>query len=60
MSKNTHLFALLMVLIIFTGCETMHGAATGFGQDVQNLPNPDKNGWNTLENMDDWMRKNLW
>jgi hypothetical protein len=60
MSKSTSCLLLLMVLVVFTGCQTMHGAATGFNQDVQNISNPDQNGWNALENVDAWMRQNLW
>ena len=43
-----------------TGCETVKGAANGIGQDVQNLSNPDKNGWNALKKADDWVQKNVW
>jgi len=59
MSKNLHLI-LLMTLITLTGCQTIHGAATGMGQDVQNLSNPDQNGWNALKRADAWERENMW
>ncbi len=54
---------LLMVLaapVILTGCETVKGAVTGAVQDVRNLPNPDKNGWNASKKVDAWMQENLW
>ena len=60
MSKNVHYVLLLLGLIAFTGCETVHGAACGFAQDVQNIPNPDKNGWNAAERADAWVQRNLW
>lgn len=49
-----------MVLAVFTGCETIHGAATGFVQDIHNIPNPDKNGWHASQKIDAWMRQNMW
>jgi hypothetical protein len=60
MFKNAHYVLLLIVLIASTGCETIHGAASGFNQDVHNVSDPDKNGWNVLEKMDAWIRQNLW
>lgn len=60
MRKSVHYLLLLLVLIVPTGCETVHGAAEGFSKDVQNSTNPDKNGWNTLEKADSWVRQNLW
>ncbi len=60
MSKNVYYLLLLMALIVPTGCETVSGAASGFGKDVQNASDPDKNGWNALERADAWMQKNLW
>ncbi len=60
MSKKIHYLLLLMVLIVFTGCQTIKGAATGFGQDVQNISNPDQNGWNALKKADAWIQQNMW
>jgi hypothetical protein len=60
MPKNAHYLLLLMVLIVFTGCQTVKGAASGFSQDVQNLSDPNQNGWNALEKADAWMRQNMW
>jgi hypothetical protein len=51
---------LFFVLLTSTGCETLHGAAVGLQQDVQNLANPDKNGWNAAKKIDVWMRENMW
>jgi hypothetical protein len=45
-----------MVLIVPTGCETIHG----MGLDIQNASNPDKNGWNVLKKADAWMQQNMW
>jgi predicted small secreted protein len=52
MAINKKVFVLpvlLLVLILFTGCETIKGAAEGAKKD-----------WQALEKADDWMRKNLW
>ncbi|MDE1921403.1 MAG: hypothetical protein KGJ09_07855 [Candidatus Omnitrophica bacterium] len=59
-SKNAVYLILFMSLLVLTGCETVKGASNGFGQDMQNLSNPDKNGWNAIENADAWIRENLW
>ncbi len=64
MSKNVHYLLLLIILIIFTGCQTIKGAtcgaASGLNQDVQNISNPDQNGWNALKKADAWVQENLW
>ena len=64
MSKNIRYLLFLMVLIVFTGCQTVKGtvcgAASGFSQDVHNITDPDQNGWNALEKADAWMQKNMW
>jgi hypothetical protein len=60
MLKKTHCLLLLMMLMLATGCQTLNGAARGLHQDVQSVSNPDENGWNAIENMDAWVRKNLW
>lgn len=60
MTKNAHYLLLLMVLMVFSGCETVKGAATGMSQDVQNAGNPDKNGWNALKKTDAWMQEHMW
>jgi predicted small secreted protein len=60
MSKNVHCLLLLMGLIVFTGCQTIKGTASGFSQDVHNAADPDKNGWNALERVDAWMQKYMW
>ena len=60
MSKNIHYLLLLMILVVFTGCQTVKGASSGFCQDVHNVTNPDQNGWNALEKADAWMRQNMW
>jgi hypothetical protein len=49
-----------MIMAALTGCQTIHGAANGMAQDVQNISNPDQNGWNTAQKMDAWMRQNMW
>ena len=60
MSKSIHSLLLLVVLTFFTGCQTIHGAATGFGQDVHNVCDSGHNGWKSLVDMDAWMKANLW
>ena len=60
MKKITPYLLLLMISMVFAGCQTVKGAATGFGQDVQNISNPDANGWNAAKKVDAWMRENLW
>ena len=60
MLKNVHYLLLLMVLVVPTGCETVNGAASGFGQDVHNAADPAKNGWDALEKADAWFQKNFW
>ena len=60
MKNKNHYLLLLMLLAVSCGCETIHGAATGFGQDIQNISNPDKNGWNAIKNTDAWMQAHLW
>jgi len=60
MPKSVHYLLLLLVLIVPTGCETVHGAADGFCKDVHNTTDPDKNGWNSLAKADGWIRQNLW
>jgi predicted small secreted protein len=39
----------LILLVCASGCET----AKGFKQDA-------KNTWSHLQNVDDWVKKNLW
>jgi predicted small secreted protein len=56
MLKNLHYLLLLTTLIMFTGCETVHG----MGQDIHNASNPDKNGWNELKKADAWMQEHMW
>ena len=46
----------IMVIIALGGCETVKGMR----QDIINLPNPDKNGWNAAKKADAWMQQNLW
>ena len=60
MSKSINCLLLLMVLTVSTGCETLNGASAGFGQDVKNVSDPAKNGWDTIEQVDDWIQTNLW
>ena len=60
MPKNAHYLLLLMVLAIPTGCETVNGAACGFGKDAQNASDSTKNGWDALQGVDAWIQKNLW
>ncbi len=60
MMKKTHYLLLLAFLIVSSGCETIHGATTGFGQDVQNLSDPSTNGWNAINKADAWMQQNMW
>jgi predicted small secreted protein len=56
MPKIGYYILLLMVVLVPTGCETVHG----MGQDAQNLTNPDKNGWNAAKRADAWMQENMW
>ena len=60
MSKNIHYLLLLMVLVVFTGCQTVKGAASGFCQDVHNVTDPAQNGWNAIEKADAWIQQNMW
>ena len=60
MLKYAQFLSLLILLVVFSGCQTIRGATTGFGQDVQNISNPDQNGWNSLEKVDAWIQKNMW
>jgi predicted small secreted protein len=60
MANKIHFLILFLVLTMLTGCQTLKGTANGFGQDVQNISNPDKNGWNALQKADDWERQNMW
>jgi hypothetical protein len=60
MYKNVHYIFLLIALIVFTGCETVKGAATGMQKDVENIANPDKNGWNAIEKTDAWIQEHMW
>lgn len=59
LKKNNYLL-ILIILITSSGCETLHGAAVGFGQDMHNLTNPDKNGWHALQHSDDWVKQKAW
>jgi predicted small secreted protein len=56
MAKYIYCALILISTLSFSGCET----CKGFSEDVQNIPNPDKNGWNALERADAWMQENLW
>lgn len=48
--KQTILFLLLGVLLVsFSGCNTVKGAAKGFGED-----------WKEAKKIDDWLQKNAW
>ena len=60
MLKYVQSLLLLVLVIVFSGCQTFNGAASGFGQDVQNISNPAENGWDSIEKIDAWMQKNLW
>ena len=60
MSKSLYYCLLLMVLLVSTGCETLNGASNGLGQDVQNISDPAKNGWDSLQKADAWVQDNLW
>ena len=60
MSKSIHCLLLLLALLVPTGCATVTGAANGMSQDIQNASDPTQNGWDTLEDIDSWMRQNLW
>jgi predicted small secreted protein len=60
MLNKSHYLLFLLLLIASSGCQTLNGAATGFGQDVQNISNPDKNGWHALQKADAWTQQNMW
>jgi hypothetical protein len=48
--KQTLLFFLLGVLLVaFSGCNTIKGAAKGFTQD-----------WDEAKKVDDWLQKHAW
>jgi hypothetical protein len=51
---------LIIILLGSTGCDTLQGAANGFNQDVHNISNPDKNGWDLIKKTDDWVNQNVW
>lgn len=60
MPNNIRYVLLILMLAVCTGCETMHGAAEGFGKDVHNASKPDSNGVNAIQQADNWIQKNLW
>jgi len=64
MKKISLLLMVLAASVVLTGCETLKGtvtgAADGLSKDVQNLSNPDRNGWNAAKKADAWMQQNLW
>ena len=60
MLKKKHYLLLVVLLFASSGCETLHGAATGFNQDIHNLTNPDKNGWHALQKADAWAQQKAW
>lgn len=42
-------FLLAVLAISFSGCNTLKGAAEGFGRD-----------WQEAKKVDDWLQKNAW
>ena len=56
MSKYIQFVLMLMVLVVPTGCQTVHG----MGEDIHNATNPKINGWNAIKKADEWQRENLW
>lgn len=52
--KQALLFFLLGALLVsFAGCNTIKGAADGFGKDVSTT-------WEKAKKADDWLQKNAW
>lgn len=45
--------ALMVTVLLVSGCETTKGLARGISQDSQDL-------WNFLKQADDWVKENLW
>jgi len=60
MLKSIRYLSLLIGLFIFTGCETIKGAANGMAQDIHNAGDPNKNGWNSISKADAWIQQNMW
>jgi len=60
MSHKFNYLLLILLFIASSGCETLHGAATGLGQDMHNLTNPDKNGWHAIQKADVWVSQKVW
>ena len=56
----TKYLVVVIMLVVLTGCEALKGASNGLGQDVQNVSNPQKNGWDSIQKADQWIRDNLW
>ena len=65
MLKNVHYLLLLMVLIVFTGCQTVNGTpcgrTAGSGQDTYNASDSDQKACsNPLQKADVWVQENMW
>ena len=56
MLKKSTILILFAFMALSSGCQTVKG----MGQDVQNISNPDANGWNSLQKADSWVQENLW
>jgi predicted small secreted protein len=52
--------AVVVAVIVLSGCETIKGAGQGAGKDVRTLGNPDKNGYHAIMKADAWVQQALW
>ncbi len=69
--KSALLFMLAVFVISIAGCETVKGAIQGAKEDrkgaiqvtkkvCKGTVQVAKKGWQSVQEIDDWMRKNLW
>jgi len=56
----TVIFLLSAVSFGAAGCETMKGATTGLGKDVENTAENVPDLWARLKKADAWMQENMW
>lgn len=58
--KSALLFMLAVFVISIAGCETVKGAIQGAKEDRKGTIQVTKKVWQSVQEIDDWMRKNLW